>query len=515
MNRSALLLLVAAFAVSGPADACSFTVSLPHSEPSEYEAVDAASRIFLGRVAGPAGVDEVRLEIKETMKGSSAESLEIIGEEQGVYREGDYHLAVLTGDEESGWSISAIYPVAPDDDWVRTVRHFAEISALDDDEGEKKALRELRKAAAEDREGRYPKDLVKRIDEHFANPTPAKPFSDLMDLYYHAESDEDRLAVVWALSHGDHPETAAFFRGLLFGGEPAWLLEPLSGWFFNGHEDDLPRLRDLARIYLGHPQEERWSVLRLVVSAAEPADAPLLWSLLPESSGGEIERLVRVALELSPAGEPRPGWLELPADERLRTELTALWLGPITWDGIERLGELLWEEAGRWRSAEGPEELAGLFETASDPAERRQILVEIFRRDDDEELAIVWRLLRSAKDRETELLLQRIGYIEPSDEEVAALYRSARNDEDREKALWIAGAAWSTEQLGELAPLKDVVRAFLSCPSLQARLNLGEEIAGNLAGPGDLPLMLETFDAGTELDAEVLAPYFEELLSEP
>ncbi|HET9228463.1 MAG TPA: hypothetical protein VFR31_17435 [Thermoanaerobaculia bacterium] len=520
MNRSALLLVVAAFAATGPADACSFSVALPNSEPSEYEAVDAASRIFLGRVAGPAGVDEVRLEL-EAIKGNPAESIDIslsVAEGEPGSREGDYHLVVLTGDGESGWSVSALYQVEPDDDRVRTVRHFAEISALDDDEGEKKALRELRKAAAEDREGRYPKDLVKRIDEHFANPTPAKSFSDLMDLYYHAESDDDRLAVVWALSHGDHPETAAFFRGLLFGGESAGLLEPLPNWFREDRLDELPRIGDLARIYLGHPRGERSPVLNLLVAAAEPEDAPLLWSLLADSGEYEIEPLAAAALSFRSEDEPRPDWLELPPDERLKTDLTALWLGPDRLNGgIEGVGELLQEEAGRWRSAEGPEELARLFEAAADPAERRQILVEVFRRQDEDEydLAIVWRLFRSAKEGEAHLLLQRIAYISPSEEEVAALYRSARSDEEREKALWIAGAAQSMEQIGELAPLKDVVRAFLSSPSLDARFNLGEEIAGNLAGPDDLPLMLETLDAGTELDAEILAPYFEELLSEP
>ena len=203
----------------------------------------------------------------------------------------------------------------------------------------------------------------------------------------------------------------------------------------------------------------------------------------------------------------------LPPDERLRADLTAIWLGPLYLDdGLESLGELLREEAGRWRSAEGPEELARLFESATDPAERRQILVEVFRRQDEDEddMAIVWRLLRSSKDREAHLLLQRISYIGPSDEEVAELYRSARSDEEREKALWIAGAAQSTEQVGELAPLKDVVRAFLSSPSLEARFNLGDEIAVNLAGSEDLPLMLEALYAGNELDAEILAPYFAE-----
>jgi hypothetical protein len=331
-----------------------------------------------------------------------------------------------------------------------------------------------------------------------------------MDLYDAAELDADRLAVVWALSHGDHPETGGFFRGLLFAGEPAWLLEPLSNWFDNGRQDELPRIEDLARIYLGYPQGERWPVLELLVGAAGPDDAPLLWSLLPDSNVGEVEILATAALGPAAEGEPRPAWLELPADERLRTDLTAVWLGPVYWDGKERLGELVREDEGRWRWVEGPEELARLFEAAKDPAERRQILVEVFGREEEgeESLALVWRLLHGAKGREAELLLQRVADIGAEDEEVAALYRSARNEEERDKALWIAGAGWSTEQLGELAGLKDVVRAFLSCPGPQGRLNLGSEIAENLAGAEDQPLMLEALYAGTELDAQILAPYF-------
>lgn len=178
----------------------------------------------------------------------------------------------------------------PQNAWLRTVRLFAEVSALDSPKQEKEALKELKAAAAEDRSGRYPEGLAKRIALHFASPSKYKSFSDLMDLYQDAEDNDQRLAVLWALHGAAHPETPGFFRGLLFASEPDWLLQPLVTWF-RAHPEELPRIPEVARAYLGKPSGERGLMLHLMLEAAEASDGPVLWTLLPSSGRVEIEIL--------------------------------------------------------------------------------------------------------------------------------------------------------------------------------------------------------------------------------
>ncbi len=526
MIRTLLLLVVAVLVLAWPVGACSSAIVRPIPLPSDYEAVDAAAGIVLARPVESEG-DEVRFAVEEVLKGDPDKTLRLQGSfsqtqpgeasdpwcilNNSCYLENSRYLLFLDGEEGARREDRFGPGVEPNEGRLETLRLFAGISALDDAEKEKKALRQLRKAAAEDREGRYPEGLARRIDLHFALPTPQKPFSDLMDFYYGAETDGERLEVLWALAGGEHPETAGFFRGLLFGGEPAWLLEPVADWF-EDRKEELPRIEDLARIYLAYPPGEREPLLDLIVESATEQDHLLLWSLLPGSDRTEVRSLVNKVL-ISPEAAPP---LSLPPDERLKTDLIALWVAGRFEDRSARLQQLLRED-GRWRSAKSRQELAELFESATDPAERRQILMELFGRGPD--LPAFWRLLRHAGGWEADLLLEWVSVTEHSADELAGLYRSARTAGEKERALWVVGAAWQEELLGTLLPeegasgkgvsrLEPVVRAFLSSPNRDARRGLAYELVESLATVQDRPVMVKLLKEAAVEDVWMLAPWF-------
>ncbi len=533
MVRKPLLVAAALLALAGPASSystlagrpgVSCAASSPVPPPSDYEAVDAAARIVLAHPVELEG-DEVRFAVEEVLKGDPGEALQLEGRfspaeggardpwcilNLGCYMEGSSYLLFLDPEEGARVEDRFDWGAEPPEGRIETLRLFAEVSALDDAEKEKEALRQLRKAAAEDREGRYPAGLARRIDLHFGLPTPQKPFSDLMGFYDGAATDDERLEVLWALAGGDHPETAGFFRSLLFAEEPAWLLRPAAAWF-QDHEDELPRIEDLARLYLAYPPGEREPVLDLILTGAAEQDHPLLWSLLPGSDRNELMDLVYVVL-ISPEAAPS---LRLPPDERLKTDLAATWITIRLEDRAERLQQLL-QEDGPWRSAKTLKNLAELFEAAKEPAERRQILVEIFSRGPG--LPAVWRLLRRAGDREADLLLAWAAGAQLSQEELVGLYRSAKSAEEKVRALWILGAAWQNEAFEALFPetvpgngasrLEPVARAFLSCPNPDARWGLATQLVQFLATAQDRPVMVELLEATPVENVRMLVPWF-------
>ncbi|HEX6863862.1 MAG TPA: hypothetical protein VF414_13635, partial [Thermoanaerobaculia bacterium] len=69
MIRKLLLLIAAVLTLALPARACP-TVIQPIPPPSDYEAVDAATRIVLASPVGLDG-DEVRFAVEEVLKGDS------------------------------------------------------------------------------------------------------------------------------------------------------------------------------------------------------------------------------------------------------------------------------------------------------------------------------------------------------------------------------------------------------------------------------------------------------------
>ncbi len=504
--------------VSQPGEPAPRSYPQPIPPPSDYEAVDATPRIVVAR-AQSAFQDGMRFEIEEVLKGEPLKHMHVESRSNS-FQAGSLYLTFLSPSGD-GWTLSALadqsmQAVEPEDAWLRTVRLFAEISALDSDKQEKEALKELKAAAEEDRSGRYPDGLAKRIGLHLATPTAYKSFSDLMDFYQDAAADDDRLEVLWALLNADHPETAGFFRSLL--GEPDWLLQPVVSWF-SLNPEELPRIAELARVYLGRPVGQRGLLLYLMLEAAEEHNGPLLWTLLPSSDRGEIRSIAEKVLAWPGLDL---GLLAVPEDERVETDLFAVWLEAGTSSQVkERLEALLRKgQDPRWRSVEGLEELAAAFEGSQDRAARRDILLEILdRADDSSHLPVLWRLLLQARDREADLLLEWTATRVPSYEALVDLYRGARSDEEKNQALWVAGAAWRNWQLahvlaevGALGPgvarLERLAKAFLSCPSATARSSILSELEGGLAIAQDLPVMLEILRGTDPWEALTLARWF-------
>jgi len=520
MVRKPLLVVAAFLAVACAAQAETIVVS---DEPTvflktEYETVDDADGFVLMRAAG-SSEGMVRFKIEESLKGVTGKNLWLTGclaarepDPLGPsceYREGARYVTFLAR-EEDGWTIPDFgytVEVKPEDEgWVGALRLFAGISALDDDAQEEKALRELREEALAAPE-RYPAELVRLIDLHFGLPSTSKPFSDLLDLYDGARNDRERLAVLWTLRFGEHVETAGFFRSLLVGGEPLWLMKPVFEWM-GENPDEAPRMADLARVWLAHSGEDRTGLLELMLDLAEPGDAPLLWSLAVTSSLEEKSELVAWVLD-----QDWPG-LRLPPDEALKKDLFLVWL-----DGSDsRLEALLRQDEVRdWRSVPRVENLVEAFEASRKPAERRQILLEIARRDWDD-LAVVWRLLRRASDGEAEILLQWASLLDPPRGLLVDYYRGASGEEARNRALWLLFAVAVREEVEPLLSvigalgqgsvrLERVVRAFGTCPSATVRSLIASHVGNGLAEPGDLSAVLRILEGASLAEARLLAPW--------
>ncbi|HEX5716189.1 MAG TPA: hypothetical protein VF179_08525 [Thermoanaerobaculia bacterium] len=528
MSRPAALLLLAAMAAS-PADAESIYIDTdPHdwiaSSSTEYETVDGTERILLARAVATVG-DEVRFKIEESFKGDAGEARFLSTASDAA--KGSLHVFFMNLRDDE-WTLSDLGLVeveAENRDWVRVMRLFGRISALDDEAGEKKALRELREAALADPR-RYPEGLVRMIDLHFGTPTPGKPFSDLVDLYDAAATDGERLAVLWALNSSDHPEVATFFRSLLLGGEPLWLMQPVLDWMSAGSGDDVPLLKELARVWLGHAGEDRTGLLDLMIENAVPEDDLLLWSLLPAADMAEKEVLVDHVLGRK---EPNPftDGLRLPPDDPVTADLFVLYMGRSADSEAQfRLESLLRKNETRdWRSVASLEELVSTWEASRKPVERREILLEAVRRLDekavgeDEAFAVLWRLVRQAPPREAEALLHVVYSLLGDEEKLAALYRAASGEEEKNRALWFLLAAQGPNELEPLLSavgalgqgsvrLERVARAFLTCPSEEVRLNLAEHLDEELALPGDFLTMLKVLEGASLAEARRLAPWF-------
>ena len=523
--RAALLLLAAAVAAPAAAEIIMPDDDWVGSVSTEYDLVEEVDLILLVRAVETRG-EEVRFKLEEALKGEIGKDTgrTIWLQARSGARPGARHLVFLTPNGD-GWDHSDLGFIeirAEDEDWVRVLRLFSGIAALDDEELETKALRELREAALTDPE-RYPAALlVRMIDQHFGTPTPDKPFADLLDLYDAAAADGERLAVLWALRHGEHPETAAFFRSLLLGGEPLWLMRPVLEWM--GESDDVPLVRDLARVWLGHPSEDRGRLLELMLEIAEPEEAPVLWSLLPAANLEEKVEILDHVLD-RPRPDPIVDRLRLPSDERLKVDLLGIWMSRGTNEKPRvRLEALLREDQARdWRPVP-LEELLSAFEASAEPAERREILMEADRRldeGDDEDLAVsvLWRLLGQASPREAGAVLQLVYYLVGDEDKLAALYRAASGEEEKNRALWFLLAAQGHNEVGPLLSaagvlgegsvrLERVARAFLTCPSEEVRFHVAGHLAEELATAGDSLTMLKVLEGASLAEARVLAPWF-------
>lgn len=503
------LLLLAAFVAAPAAAETIFPdpdwVGPPSS--TEYDLVEEADRILLVRAVAARG-GTVRFRIEESVKGEMGKVVWLHARSEAEV--GSRHLVFLNRDEDewvrSGFGFLEIE--AKDEDWVEVLRLFSRIAVLDDDEAEAKALRKLREAALADPDD-HPALLVRMIDQHFGSPTPDKPFSELVDLYEAAASDAERLNVLWALRHGEHPETAGFFRSLLLGGEPLWLMRPVLEWMSEG-DNEAPLLKDLARAWLGHAGEDRGRLLDLMVTVAEPEDTPVLWSLLPSSSADEKRDLV-----LSLLHQEGPDGFSLPPDETLKKDLLLLWM-ETGFSGLEPL--LRQDEIRDWRSVPRIANLVDAFEASRLPAERRQILMEVRRRTLND-LDVIWRLLRGASDGEAEVLLEWASLLDPPRGLLVDDYRGAADEEQRSRALWLLFAIAEPDEVEPLLSvmgalgegsvrLERVARAFLTCPHEDVRFRLAAHLEDRLATAGDFLTMLRVLQGASLAEARLLAPWF-------
>lgn len=506
------ILVVALAALALPLPAAAETI-MPDPDwvgppsPTEYDLVEDADRILLVRAVAARG-ETVRFRIEEAVKGEMGRVVWLHARSEAEV--GARHLVFLNRDEvewvHSGFGFLEIK--AKDEDWVEVLRLFSRIAVLDDDEAEAKALRELREAALADPD-RHPALLVRMIDQHFGSPTPDRPFSELLDLYDAAATDAERLTVLWALRYGEHPETAGFFRSLLLGGEPLWLMRPVFEWMREG-DNEVPLIKDLARVWLGHPWEDRTRLLDLMLTVAEPEDAPLLWSLVPSSSLLEKRDLVLWVLD-----QAGPDALSLPPDETLKKDLLLLWMETGS-SGLEAL--LRRDEIRDWRPVPRIANLVDAFEASRRPAERRQILMEVRRRTLTD-LDTIWRLLWGASEGEAEVLLAWASLLDPPRGLLVDYYRGASGEEQRNRALWLLFAVAERNEvepllsaagaLGEGADrLQRVARAFLTCPSEDVRFLLAVHLEDRLATAGDFKTMLEILQGASLAEARALAPWF-------
>lgn len=315
------------------------------------------------------------------------------------------------------------------------------------------------------------------------------PFSELIDRYHAAETADEREDALWALADSGHPEASPFFRGLLFSGEPDWLLEPAARWFTSHGKADLPRIEELAQAYLSYPPGRRRPLLVLIWNAAEAKDAALLWSLLPGSTTEEIEETV-IWLSFAPmASERRPLLAELyrNSDERLRRELVRVWL--------------------RSQPKSAPEVFL------------RRLFAETGQKLPFGDSAAMWRRLLAADGPEADLLVEWFA-VHPlrSFESMERLYRGARNEEEKDRAVWVAAVGKldgksNYDYLGRLlgdgpGRLQRLARAFQSCPNAESRSRMATQIANGVAGAEDLPAVREILRASTVAEARTLARWF-------
>lgn len=349
---------------------------------------------------------------------------------------------------------------------------------------------------------------------------PPRSFSELMELYHAAESDEQREAALWLLAHESPPETADFFRRLLFSGEPDWLIEPAAKWFLSHGRTDLPRIEELTPVYLTYPPGKRRPLLTLIWKVAQRQDVPSLWTLLESGDPGEIQEMVQWIAFQPWAGSRIPVFAQLyrQTGERLRRELIRAWIqaDPTSKTFLSQL--LVAGEQGPWEKS--LERLAGSFGSSAEPAERRKILLQVVLRARAEDYPAMWGLLRRAEGWEADLLVEWFDAHPLGSEAMLSLYRSARTDEEKDRALWLAAVGEpSPDGLGRLLAaagelgegphrLHRLARAFHSCPNAESRSEMASQIGDGLALAEDYPLVREMLRTSTVQEARHLADWF-------
>lgn len=172
--------------------------------------------------------------------------------------------------------------------WVKAVRQYSLVAALDNYEQEKDGLRELRtRAMAKD--PTCPPGLVKDIDNHFVRPTPAKSFNDLKRLYQENLDVETREYVLWGLVEGKRQEAEEFVRELMKGDDWKLYVIPIcsyiSAFKLPGFHE--PLAAELART-------EKWytrqMLLHGLVGTAGASQQDFMQRVLQSLNGEELKK---------------------------------------------------------------------------------------------------------------------------------------------------------------------------------------------------------------------------------
>jgi len=108
------------------------------------------------------------------------------------------------------------------------VEHYVRIGQLNDYDREKAALRDLQKAAREDRRS-YPTGLDRDIEDYFERPLPTKSCADLFSLYRSGTTSQ-RRDVLWAFTVGKHKEAQPLMQTLMRSAEFPSYIGPVTAF---------------------------------------------------------------------------------------------------------------------------------------------------------------------------------------------------------------------------------------------------------------------------------------------
>ncbi|MGQ0541338.1 MAG: hypothetical protein ACT4O9_05730 [Blastocatellia bacterium] len=169
------------------------------------------------------------------------------------------------------------------------VRQLIRVSDRNDYEAEKRELKELRRIAKSGRQPKkYPKSLVKLIDDHLKSPTPNKTFQDLIEIYGQSESDAQR-DVLWALAKGGHKEAAEFFTRMFNSPIPLNYVGPISQYIITTRNEAL--LLRLGRNYPTLNKSSRWPLMWALIKTADGRHTDLMMAALKSADKEEAGRL--------------------------------------------------------------------------------------------------------------------------------------------------------------------------------------------------------------------------------
>ncbi|NOT49366.1 MAG: hypothetical protein HOP17_16705 [Acidobacteria bacterium] len=285
--------------------------------PTHYDHIKEAAVIVLAEPIGKIGYN-VEFRIKEVMKGSfedqeftasevhtSCTDLTFVLQQEAtlppflaakIPKRTPKYLLFLERTTDS-WKLSIQATEAMNSPvWdeqssesLLAVRQLIRVSNRNDYEAEKRELKELRRIAKSGRQPRkYPKSLVKLIDDHLRSPTPKKTFQDLIEIYGQSERDGKR-DVLWALAKGGHKEATEFFTRMLDSPIPSNYVGPISQFIITTRNAAL--LLRIGRNYPILDKSTRWPLMWALIKTADGRHADLMMAALKSADKEEAGRL--------------------------------------------------------------------------------------------------------------------------------------------------------------------------------------------------------------------------------